>query len=1171
MAYDVSPETSGFVNFRWPPICDIDLPTSEGLQGILGQGLKDGTLKSQSTCSGTNRLTARGPDENRSPATLPRAFEGMLKTTTETGDIGLFSIKPSRLPQAMGTPRRTGAGYNEEGSHKPKQSFQPFGVPYVDDRRRLPSYARDVTSEVVSMYETASQKSASRVFDDPDYRSHSMTQTSYSAYTLSNHRSYTSLRSQQDGNGLLQRPRSPFAYPARLKRPGFRPSSPALTDGGVVDYSRRAEINRATYGGHSTSSPSSLYAQKRKPPLSLRQDANRSTPSLLSQPSPPRQSPSPGVRKSDGNIAQDWSRKMNGSASGNTSPARSTLSFASTVNLYTSASGTSNTTIPGKLAPSSPLYYDYTEDFEIDDYLQAAESLGSPPLFSIDKTIHEERPAIAERYISTESRMRRSRNSVRPPSSLSPTPATPKPLENTQNCKDELLTEGQYESCQPPLGGRYTSVQQDDRRIDNKVVKLSGLGYGAQELSTRVETAFGLLPAGSFEVSVPRPELEAVTSGDLSGEVPEVCENLTPERQPMASFPQRPNAHPPRLSSLPLARRPPRCEASAASNTELNVNILSHASPTSNHLLGAFTSLTSPTRSDEVELAQGSTPTPASSSSQNRFHSSSGYKPIDMGFSGLTDLIKTLKESNRGRNSEMVQPVFTASGNPPISTPSLPNGSMLHNQNINHTQAPFVSSFNGPDAKDFHGSTQVSPSKRSQAYGGFRKGEISTLATYVGFKSANFNGQMTIQTIPRFESPMLAPKPISPARQLKLKNSVPLLMKTLPPLPPEPTVDPISPVSAFDFFDNEMPYCFSPLLPELSTDTPVQEIRHESDKAIPCPRPPVPLKEEKLNAPINSESGSGEVVIMEEQATSISSAMPQPLPRLKLKMKSCTTLRPLYPSSPDLWVGDCTYPSLTLGPKSPLAGVLQSEKPVNAKPPKFKLKITRASSSSFGTVRVNRDSGESKPVTGFHLRNHKDLFTSTAGIDHIFRQVGQHLHSRKASEASNIGSESGPPLSPMVSPNAHITLNKASVTTKLEVPGLHSITPVSSHEARSVFSDDSSHMQSHSSVRDRISHLRARIAFPYARGIGSQSFDDLTWTDRNRSEAAAPATQRPASNPHSRSKSTESRPLRHFADRVHRYRLREKVKGWLKEARLVIKSRIKSRTTTGSGQDEARS
>jgi hypothetical protein len=135
--------------------------------------------------------------------------------------------------------------------------------------------------------------------------------------------------------------------------------------------------------------------------LSLRQEANRSTPSLLSQASPPRRSPSPGLRQSSGNPPNDWTRR-NGSASGNTSPARSTFSLASTVNLYVTVSGTSNTTTPGKLAPSSPLYYDYTEDFEGDGYHQSEETLGLPPQFSIEKTIPEERPMTAEYRPSTE-------------------------------------------------------------------------------------------------------------------------------------------------------------------------------------------------------------------------------------------------------------------------------------------------------------------------------------------------------------------------------------------------------------------------------------------------------------------------------------------------------------------------------------------------------------------------------------------------------------------------------------------------------------------------------------------------------------------------------------------------------------------------------------------------
>lgn len=186
---------------------------------------------------------------------LPRGFEGMLKTTTETGDIGIFSIKPSRLPSSINTPRRPSGPHGDIGIPRAKQTFQPYGVPSVDDRRRLPSYKR-AASDVMSMYDSSSQKSANRTFDEPDYRSYSMTQTSHSSYTLSNHQSFASLRGQPEpphngplvgGGPLLQRPRSPFAYPTRLRRPGFRPSSPALTDGGVVDYSRRAEIDRMAH------------------------------------------------------------------------------------------------------------------------------------------------------------------------------------------------------------------------------------------------------------------------------------------------------------------------------------------------------------------------------------------------------------------------------------------------------------------------------------------------------------------------------------------------------------------------------------------------------------------------------------------------------------------------------------------------------------------------------------------------------------------------------------------------------------------------------------------------------------------------------------------------------------------------------------------------------------
>ncbi|KAA8570390.1 hypothetical protein EYC84_002682 [Monilinia fructicola] len=227
---------------------------STSINGSIGPGGIH-SMRSKASidkASTRNGSSIRSFQDNNIPSSLPKGCGSMLKTTTETGDIGLFSIKPSRLPQTSNTlPRRTNGGYRENDLQRPRPSFQPYGMPAVDDRRRLPSYTRKASSGVKSMYDSASVKSvnsSNRGHEDPDYRSYSMTQTaSQSGYNLSNQRSYASLRSQQDGTTLVQRPRSPFAYPTRLRRPGFRPSSPALTDGGGIDYSRRAEIDRIPY------------------------------------------------------------------------------------------------------------------------------------------------------------------------------------------------------------------------------------------------------------------------------------------------------------------------------------------------------------------------------------------------------------------------------------------------------------------------------------------------------------------------------------------------------------------------------------------------------------------------------------------------------------------------------------------------------------------------------------------------------------------------------------------------------------------------------------------------------------------------------------------------------------------------------------------------------------
>lgn len=183
--------------------------------------------------------TINGPSrENLGSPPASRAFEGMLRTTTETGDIGFFSIKPSGISEALTGPRRIYQPPNPLHRHVHARNY----------RRNIPSYAQDASSEIMSMYETASLKSVSQnsVSQDlnyPHYRSYSAT---YSSSTLSNRRSYASLTSQMGVNGYLQRPRSPFAYPSRVKRPP-RSCFPALVDGDGIDHPPRPDAERLLY------------------------------------------------------------------------------------------------------------------------------------------------------------------------------------------------------------------------------------------------------------------------------------------------------------------------------------------------------------------------------------------------------------------------------------------------------------------------------------------------------------------------------------------------------------------------------------------------------------------------------------------------------------------------------------------------------------------------------------------------------------------------------------------------------------------------------------------------------------------------------------------------------------------------------------------------------------
>ncbi|KAJ8130777.1 hypothetical protein O1611_g2854 [Lasiodiplodia mahajangana] len=302
----------------------------------------------------------RSVNENSVLLHSPGALESMLKTTTETGDIGVFTIKPVR-PSPL----------------RPRDTLPEFGRPHPKPRRSIdnlyrqnpsarPPSHRETTSEVFSVYGSDSLKSGTSTLtpnstEDLGQRSYSI--TTCGSRHLSHHRSTNTLQSQASGGSHLQRPRSPFPYPTRLKRPGVRPASPAITESGEIDYSRMVEIDRISYRtvhGHFNCAYPPM--SRRPHPLGLRADVNRSTPSLAPPGPPPNfHGPPrpPSIRTYSPSSMASWNTPYGGFEG---TSAR-TFSLTSVTNMYRRMPPVLRTGQSFPVEPQ-PRYYDYTEDFE---------------------------------------------------------------------------------------------------------------------------------------------------------------------------------------------------------------------------------------------------------------------------------------------------------------------------------------------------------------------------------------------------------------------------------------------------------------------------------------------------------------------------------------------------------------------------------------------------------------------------------------------------------------------------------------------------------------------------------------------------------------------------------------------------------------------------------------
>ncbi len=314
-----------------------ELPSNHSARNGVGQPQDDAQ-------DDTSRTGTPNGDENLDMLKNPSSIQGMLRNTTETGNVGQFSIRPSRVTPSLPRPskarmipgkqRQPGAYYsrNEHGNIRHSQ---------IDTHTETTiSNSSGVHTQI-----PRPPRGPARSPSIEDYRSYSTTKSSYTSPGFSTHHPLINGGHVGPGGTPNIRPRSPFAYPTRLKRPGYRPSSPALSELNKQDRSQTSLHRRPSFR---TNSPSSLHTNRAPSPW--RKGVNRSDPLLRYYPqstlpiSARAPSPSPNSTRLP---------TPKGSPSLNSIP-------SSTNTLQTARHGS---WINPQSPTHSPIFYDYTEAF----------------------------------------------------------------------------------------------------------------------------------------------------------------------------------------------------------------------------------------------------------------------------------------------------------------------------------------------------------------------------------------------------------------------------------------------------------------------------------------------------------------------------------------------------------------------------------------------------------------------------------------------------------------------------------------------------------------------------------------------------------------------------------------------------------------------------------------
>ncbi|KAL7628853.1 hypothetical protein AAE478_000368 [Parahypoxylon ruwenzoriense] len=294
-------------------------------------------------------------------------------------------------------------------------------------------------------------------------------------------------------------------------------------------------------------------------------------------------------------------------------------------------------------------------------------------------------------------------------------------------------------------------------------------------------------------------------------------------------------------------------------------------------------------------------------------------------------------------------------------------------------------------------------------------------------------------------TPIVEPKPISPARQLKLKNSIPQLMKALPPLPGDPDYIP-------------------PPTPSISS-IPDDEY-NVANVLVPFKFPPSSTPRSSRDIGIGKPDSSPN--------NDLTPGLQRNIPKLKLKLKMSTDSGGT--NSSDIRLLD-TNKDKSWSTKTPNSESGLCVRAHNRNRLKLRHSKSTTNTPPPSTIRRNLDAETSNIIANIARHQPRDLFSFPIGLSSAVRHV-----SRNSSQPTDIFRSSVSCTHDIVTPTCAASQRKPA-TEFIHVGSRNKLT----YDARSLETRSSSDPRLPRGLKKRLSNLRCLLTRPSDSALATSS------------------------------------------------------------------------------------